>query len=269
MEERYGDAYASLSDRDRRNIPPEGFARWQSSVARSYHIEEFSIITGKQYDRFPMGDAACPAIRYSVEILERDLRSGESARYRLVKFVVEEKAGWRVHLGYRDIGYVVEQFSQIAGVSGDDIARCTEPMTGLPNRHGFIEKCRPEAYRCTRYGRKCALGIASLQYVREPSDLDERRRLHQQAAFSLRAAVRLIDVVGVLEDGRFCVLLAETDAREARRALPRIVKKVEQDIFACFDTRISLHCALDDYHGENLDNALRALEQKNKRSAQA
>ncbi len=256
---RYRQIHALLSSRDQWNIPVESFIRWQSSVAASYRIQSFLVLSAKRYEAFPLGDSSCPAVRFAIEIDEKDLRTGRFCRSRLVKFVVKEGVEWHVHLGYRDIEYVVEQFSLLAG-SSEYIARVTDPLTCLPNRCGFLEKCRPEVYRCERYGRKSALGVVAVHFERDIADPDLNRRILQQAGFSLRATARLIDIVGVLEDGRFCALMAETDDQEAYRASARVSRKVEQDILACFDIKIRLAWKIAPFDGGDLEKLLAECE---------
>jgi diguanylate cyclase (GGDEF)-like protein len=258
----YDAVYDLLSSRDRRNITQESFHRWQASVAKSYHIESFLVLSRKKYDAFPMGDMEYPAERFSIEITERDINKNVVGRYKLVKFVVHEGDVWHVYLGYRDIEYVVEQFSLLAGSAGDFVARSTDPLTGLPNRRGFLDKCRPEVYRSVRYGRECALGVVTVHFSRDIADPDLHRRILQQTGFSLRAAARLIDIVGVLADHRFCVLLAETTEDEARRAAQRLARKVEGDILACFDTQIKLSINTLPYDGGDLAQTLERCEGK-------
>jgi diguanylate cyclase (GGDEF)-like protein len=260
MEGRYDEVYGLLSSRDRRNIPSESFSRWQTSVSARYRIENFVVQSSKKYDAFLLGDIECPAERFSIEIHERDLKTSALARYKLIKFVVREGDNWHVHLGYRDIEYIVEQFSLLSGEAGEFMARNTDPLTGLPNRRGFLDKCRPEAYRSARYGRDCVLGVVTAHMERDILDPELHRRILQQAGFSLRAAARLIDIVGSLGDDRFCVLLAETDGEEARRASIRLARKVEFDILACFDTQIKLTWSLHTYDGGDLTQELAVCE---------
>lgn len=260
---RYEDVYELLCRQDKTNIPYDSFLRWQTSVAASYHIESFHILSSKRYDDFPLGDGTtCVAERITLEITEKNLREEQTATYRLVKFVVQENDVWHVYLGYRDVEFIVEQFSLLSGMAAEHFKRGTDMATGLPNRIGFLEKCRAEAYRFERYTRLCTMGIARIVPERSTLEQEVLRRIEVQAGFSLRATVRLIDLVGILGEGYYAVLLSETGEREARMAARRISRRVEQDILVCFDSQVKLLWQLRSYAGGDMGELLALLEQQ-------
>lgn len=256
---RFEEAYSTLCQQDQNNVPLDSFTAWQTSVAAAYRVERLTMLNCREYPQSPVGDASLAAKRVVVEIVERNLRTGEWSRYKLTKFAVKQADGWRVYLGYRNLDFVIEQFSVLSGTAVDAIRRTMDLSCGLPNRLGFLERCKAEAYRYERYGRDCAMAVATISIARD-AEREVRERILVQAGCALRAAVRLIDLVGSLGDGRYAVLMAECGAEQSRGAAKRIGRKVEREIFACFDSPIRLHWHIAPYTGEGMEATLRRCE---------
>ncbi len=256
---RFLEMYDLLCTEDRQGIPLESFIEWQTSVAGSYHIERFSVEAFRDYEKFPVDERYYKAKRFTLAITERNVRTGEWTSYRLTKFVLEQEGKWRVYLGYRNLDPIITQFAVLTGTTDEAVRRSIDLPTGLPNRRGFLEKCKAEVYRYERYHRDCAIAVATVESVRSVEE-DVRQKMFAQAAYSLRAAVRLIDLVGALGQGRFTVLLAECDAAQARSAVRRISRRMEREALACFDSSINIKWKVRPFTGGDIGDLLTECE---------
>jgi diguanylate cyclase (GGDEF)-like protein len=100
-----------------------------------------------------------------------------------------------------------------------------DPLTGLPNRRGFMEGCGRELERARRYG-----GTLSVLML----DADHFKRINdeyghaggdlalQHLAETLLGTLRATDVAGRMGGEEFAVLLPETDIAGARQLAQRI-----------------------------------------------
>jgi len=111
----YDDAYALLSESDKKNVPYEHFVKWQHSVTSIYQLRDFKVTQSKRYDNFLRdGSTPCTAERVTVAIHEENLSTSADSNYTLYKFVVHENKQWRIYLGYRDVLSLSEKVLQQA-----------------------------------------------------------------------------------------------------------------------------------------------------------
>lgn len=81
---------------------------------------------------------------------------------------------------------------------------------GLASAVYLSWRCEEECYRAHRYGRPLTLLVAEL--VGESDSSRAERKLQNW----LRSHVRMSDIAGYLGDGRYAILLPETDREGAR-----------------------------------------------------
>ena len=99
----------------------------------------------------------------------------------------------------------------------------TDPLTGLPNRRAFLERCRLELARAQRASEPLAVLMIDLDGFKGLNDTHGHLAgdaALRAVATGLRDAVRAYDVPGRLAGDEFVVLLPHCDAviAEARRA---------------------------------------------------
>jgi len=105
----------------------------------------------------------------------------------------------------------------------------TDALTGLPNRRAFFEAAEAVLAQGARHRRPTSLAILDLDRFKQINDTfghpagDAVLRVFASA---LRDAVRASDVAGRLGGEEFAVILPDTDASQALRAVERIMQAV-------------------------------------------
>lgn len=266
-ESMYQNAYELLSDADKRNITLASFTEWQRTVGEIYAVRKCAARMTRHIDQFALDDShSCAAKRFEIEITEENKLTGALSRYTFHKFAVSETDGlWRIYLGYRDLRHLVDQFRGMAGTrASGNKRRASGPSGpsgdayGLPNRHGFLEAAAFEQYRFKRYRRTFAVG--ALHISAPGGQLSDRAAAH--AGQTMRKLLRMIDILGYIDGGRFAVVLAEITKDNAKSVMERLAKRVEQELRANFDVRVSVRYVFRQYAGEEMDSLLTSLCQR-------
>lgn len=105
-----------------------------------------------------------------------------------------------------------------------DLARRDE-LTSLYNRRGWVEFLEAEERRCRRYGHPACVIAVDLDDLKRINDLDGHAAgddMLLQAARSVSAAVRGIDIVARTGGDEFMVLCIECDEKNATLVTARI-----------------------------------------------
>jgi diguanylate cyclase (GGDEF)-like protein len=122
-----------------------------------------------------------------------------------------------------------------------------ERQTGLLNERAFWQEAKYEHIRYQRGGRSGTL--AYLQLV-EPLPLRERlgssgaARLLKEVVELIKADTRPLDLVGRDTEGRFLLLLPETDTKVARQRLDNLSYRIADHEFLAEDQRVALTLAV-------------------------
>ncbi len=264
---RFKEAYDLLCVSDRKHISFDSFLEWQASVSSLYSIGCFSLKLFKRHEDFvPTGSRrSLTAEEYTISVTEKNLSTGQVAEYAFTKHAVQDRDGWRLHLGYTDLEPILKQFSFSAASEEDShIAghwehyRRTHDMTmGLLNRDGFLENAAPEAYRYKRYRRPCTVCVFQLHFPAGDVTEEQQGKIERFVAYILRKHLRLPDVASYLGDSRFAVLLCETGRHACAAAVRRIVMCIKRDVCACFEAQAEVFAGYCEYNGDELSEILR------------
>jgi diguanylate cyclase (GGDEF)-like protein len=104
-----------------------------------------------------------------------------------------------------------------------------DPLTGLQNRRAFNAKFTEELRRALRYGTPLSLAVLDMQGFKAVNDRyghEAGDRALIEVAKALAANLRATDQAYRWGGDEFAVLLPETNAKEARRALERIAEAI-------------------------------------------
>ena len=107
----------------------------------------------------------------------------------------------------------------------------TDSLTGVNNRHHFLELAREELLRAKRYNRSLALLMLDLDHFKNVNDSYGHHtgdKVLQEFSQACLAAIRETDCFGRLGGEEFAVLLVETSVQDARRVAERIRSRVEE-----------------------------------------
>lgn len=105
----------------------------------------------------------------------------------------------------------------------------TDPLTGLPNRRGFVEAAERELARIRRAWRPCTVVLADVDHIRRINESFGHATgdaVLQGVAKELRRALRGQDLVAHWSAEEFIALLPETDAEEALQAVDLVRRAV-------------------------------------------
>lgn len=100
-----------------------------------------------------------------------------------------------------------------------------DPLTGIANRQGFLERVEAELNRCRRAGLPVSVAYFDLDYFKEINDTcghlagDE---ILKTIAKTLEQSIRNYDCAARLGGDEFALLLAEADPANVRAAVERI-----------------------------------------------
>lgn len=101
----------------------------------------------------------------------------------------------------------------------------TDPLTGIPNRRGFLERLEIENARARRYGSPLTLAYIDLDHFKEVNDMFGHAAGDQLLGIIgqvLKEDVRRADTIARLGGDEFAVLLPETDCAPASTALEKL-----------------------------------------------
>jgi len=105
-----------------------------------------------------------------------------------------------------------------------------DPLTGLPDRKGFIEKLELEVQRFRRYNRTFGLAILAvdrLGEIKSSGDSNARDAIIKGVADAIKSNVRRNDVVGRYDDDQFALILPEQPQDDTALATKRICDAIE------------------------------------------
>lgn len=106
-----------------------------------------------------------------------------------------------------------------------ELSARTDPLTGLPNRRAFLERLEVESRRARRYERPLSLAYLDLDDFKRLNDTlghEEGDRILAEFGRALRDAVRVTDLPARMGGDEFAVILPETGAVGARRAMEKV-----------------------------------------------
>ena len=250
------EAFALISDLDKSKFTYGSYVEWQESVAALYQIGSFKIELFRRHDDLKVDpEKKYRAEEFKVSVAEKDLRTGKVSEYSFTKFAVCEDGAWRVYLGYRDLTPLLVQFKTMASTQEEavllgqwDRYRETHDLAiGLLNKKGFEDALLPEAYRNRRYDRPFSLAVFKVILPSRITDEGHRNHIMKYVGYIISKSVRLIDHVAWLGDGRYGLLLAESDKKASVLAARRILKTVLHDVAACFDFEIEMKMGITTY----------------------
>lgn len=259
-ERRYREAYALVSEADKKNFTYGSFVEWQDSVSALYEIGNVKMKLFKRHPQLKLaGTARAQAEEYVVSITEKTRGTGLVSEYSVNKYAVLEtpaSGAWKIYLGYQDLTPLLLQFRtvvnqaevQMVGV-WERYKECTDLSMGLPNRSGFEKRLEEEAYRYRRYHRPFSAAALRVVLPERIVDSVQQERVVRYTGYIISKSIRPIDQVAYFGDNVFGVLFAETDRVAATQAARRLLKAVRHDIAACFDFEIDIRAGVNEFDG--------------------
>jgi diguanylate cyclase (GGDEF)-like protein len=141
---------------------------------------------------------------------------------------------WVINFMTQSLAFVtvVQLVSRLSRSLRDEkILRRTDSLTGLTNRHGFIEQSARVLPLCRRHGRSVALAYIDLDDFKRANDTLGHAygdMLLARCGELLRAGTRSSDVSARLGGDEFAVLLPETDRPTALEIADRLSRTLKE-----------------------------------------
>ncbi|MCL1905506.1 MAG: DnaJ domain-containing protein [Clostridiales bacterium] len=270
----YEKAFRLLSASDRQRVGIRGFTEWRQAVHGLYAIREFNIRQGQYVAGFKLENGRIvTAIKFFVDVLEKDMASHRMEHYCFNKYVVFEQGQPGVYLGYRDLGEISKTFGSRAREREQDLMQQTwqkhlqhnDRITGLLTREGLLAESRPELYRVHRYKRPLTVAVLSLKPARLPGESLSLPCL-DSAAQALKKALRITDIPAHLGNGVFVVLFFELKKRHAALIVERALKKAEQGARSLCKDGLSAAFAFEQYLSGPLESCIDRLTERLEKS---
>ena len=206
----------------RRSLGPVADTLLGRSLLASVHPDDVATLAAV----LPMSDAADAPLPADAGLLTLRLQD-EAGEWRYLEAGVSDLRA------DADVGAVVlhcrDMTERHAREQALQSVAYTDPMTGLPNRAGFLRHVRSVAAAADRPTTLLVIELDGLAAARENAGRETVSAVVAEIGRRLRATVRGEDVVARMGGGAFAVLAEGTDA-DADRLAARCLSVVEQPI---------------------------------------
>lgn len=208
----YKKAYNLISNSDKLNITYEDFEDWQKTVSKFYRIKDYSIslldnfynkkISSKKYEH---------TAEFKINIVEKDLASKDEKKEVATKFLVKEREGWKVYLGYKKLNEYTKELKLFNNL----VAGNSKNFQAYSNAN-FSKLLEKEIYRKERYNSSYSLVLFEItNYEDLKLEIDDSINNYLEVVFTeLETLYRFIDEFARYKDDKFFLLLPETKEEE-------------------------------------------------------
>jgi diguanylate cyclase (GGDEF)-like protein len=264
-------AYELITAKDKSNISPDDFVKWQSGVSRIYSLQDYSCKTDKSASNVTLfGQTYQCVVEFSVKTTEHNTVMGRLEKDTLNKKVVYEDGAWRVIVGCDDIKPYISKFEELGGLLAAksaindmvELYSSTDNMSGLLNRKGFSDVAQREIWRYERYGNIFSLMLLDISCGTEGLRA-KQEFMSASAAWAgiiLKEGFRKLDILGRWSDSRYMVLLPEIDLRNGIMAARKIRKIFESNklIYNKRAYKATVNIGVEEFKG-SFESAVRNL----------
>jgi len=254
-------AFNYISTYDKRYVTFQSFCDWRKSVQKLFTMRDYSLkITGGAFAH-KLGDGReLPAVTIIVSISEKNTVTQAVERYAIRKLAVLEPAGWRIFLGYRDLGEIARVFESLSErQEHGEMAKhweeyCSTKCRDLNvlNLRGLLSKASPELYRYKRYKQQMTLACFRVRPASTARSFDLSPEYVEVAARTIVNSLRETDIAAYLGNGIFAVLFVELKKRHAELITQRIVNKLKSDVHKTLRMSIYSDCNFAMFDGGDL-----------------
>lgn len=239
LQEDWAMAYRKLSAKDRSLVPLADFCEWKEAVKALYQMGAYvikffrtyhhSVVGGDEYDRVDV---------FSVILTDRDNRTGRVSEETYTKYVVREQGVWRVRLGYAQLKPIIYKLRYLATQAPEmnpdrlytDTLLKYDKLTGFYSRSGLLACMEQEIARARRFRNVFTLAVLDIQPAGGLSGVSATDYLHMclsDAAAKLKNTMRSIDTAARFSEHRLAVMMIQTGAHAANRALVRFLLEIK------------------------------------------
>ncbi len=261
-------AYDRLSLKDRSMFTLGEFCEWKTAVKELYQMGSYVIKPFRMYDKCVVNDVEYECVHiFSVFLTDRDNRTGKVNEETYTKYVVKEKGQWCVCLGYAQLKPIIYKLKYLAtqapAMDPERVYREAllkyDKLTGYLSRKGLLDAMEKEIARARRFKKTFSLLLFTVEpegAVAGVSAKDYVQMCVANAASQLSESLRDIDCAARIAENQLAVMLIETDAFPAQKALKRLSAAVRPSDGLRYRLCGHIHA----YRGETAEDTLLQAE---------
>jgi diguanylate cyclase (GGDEF)-like protein len=264
MEENWTSAYNTLTLEDRRVVTLKDFCDWKKAVAVLYQMGSYAIKPFCAYDRCMVGEKEYEKVHaFSVNLTDKDKRTGSVSEENYTKYVVWDRGYWRVCLGYKELKPIIYKLKYLASQAPEadpsrvyaDTMLKYDKLTGLYSRKGLMECLDKEIARARRFKNSFCLAVIGMEPSGSVSGITDTDYMHMclsNAAVQLKKTLRSIDIAARFSHSQLSVLLIETEYNDAWKALNRFIRAIKPGE----GLKYTVSGSITPYQGETVEDTM-------------
>lgn len=232
---KFDSAYELISENDKKNISKKDFIKWQTVVSEVFELKGFECFVQKVYSDIKIKHCFFETVvHFRVKITEINNIMERIEEDEFSKSVVLENNTWRVFLGYKELGSIINRFDELANLKKLKLTNRkrfqkqsnVDYISGLLNIKSFTEKAENEQIRHNRYGNVFSIILCEIDVCEKWSEI--RYNAVRQTAEVINSSLRSLDLSCRWKGKKFIILLPETNSASASTVARKIQKKVSQ-----------------------------------------
>jgi diguanylate cyclase (GGDEF)-like protein len=264
LHENWRAAYDLLTARDKKLVPFVEFCEWKQAVGVLYQMGAYAIKPFRSYARCSVEEVEYARVSvFSVFLSDRDIRTKAVSEETYTKYVVQDRDGWRVCLGYSELKSIIIKLKYLAAQAPEmDPARVyTDTMlrfdrlTGFFSHRGLHECVEKEIARAQRFKNAFCIAVFTVRASGRAAGLsgaDTHLMCLASAATQIKGRLRAIDCAARFSESQLAVLLIGTDSAGAKKAADRLIRGIRHKDGLSF----SIDSSVTAYQGESAEDTL-------------
>ncbi len=226
--ENWEGAYQKLTDVDVQKVPLKDFSDWKNAVGKLYKLANFKITFEKRYVNCEYSGLVYPEImQFALELTVMDITTGRVNIEKARKYVAFNKSAWKICLGYSNLKPIIAKFTHMTQVKGKGAAAAA----GVRHQYEMLDQAQREMFRTQRYGNPLCLMMVAVKPVygdKVISYEDYVEKCLAHVGGILCETLRKTDIIGRYHEDSFAVFLTETELKQGRTVLKKVVSKLEK-----------------------------------------
>lgn len=228
---RYSLSYGLLAEEDRKNITLKDYIHWLTLVSEVFELKGFQCEVDNMYSEVEINDNHfLLVVQYQVTVVEKNNVMDRIEEDRFIKNVVYQDNQWHVFLGYVDLKSVIKKFNDLANLKKRKTVVALKLKKGrsvnLLSRKEFLQQAEKEQNRMNRYGNAFSI-IWVINEENQESQLNEVSNFESMIK-EIIDKLRILDFGCRWKNGKFLILLPETDLEHAQKVIKIIDEKVQK-----------------------------------------
>jgi diguanylate cyclase (GGDEF)-like protein len=233
----FDSAFELISENDKKCIPRKDFIKWQTVVSEVFELKSFECCVKNVYSDINIKHCFFETVvDFNVKAVEINNIMDMLEKDEFSKSVVLENNMWRIFLGYKELGSIINKFDDLANLKKQKLKNKKklqrqsniDSKLGLLNKKGFTEKAQNEQTRHDRYGNVFSIILCEFDECDKWSEI--RYNAVRQVAEVINSSLRSLDLSCRWKGKKFIILLPETDSASANKVACKIQKKICQMI---------------------------------------